>query len=69
MKTSQPTVVDTNRQRAADRPQCFAATALVPFDIDSAPDAEPSPAEAETLAEFNRELQRAINAEFGSQPF
>jgi hypothetical protein len=40
-----------------------------PFDPASAPDAEPAPADAEALADFNRELQAAINAEFGSQPF
>jgi hypothetical protein len=38
------------------------------FDVDSAPDAEPQPATAEALAEFNRELQRAITEEFDT-PF
>jgi hypothetical protein len=44
-----------------------------PCDIDGAADAEPAPAPSEAdlaaLAEFNRERERAINAEFGSQPF
>jgi hypothetical protein len=39
------------------------------IDIDAAPRAEPSPADMEALEQFNRELERAINAEFGSQPF
>jgi hypothetical protein len=39
------------------------------FDPDQAGDHEPQPAADEALAEFNRELQAAINEEFSSQPF
>jgi hypothetical protein len=39
------------------------------FDPDSAPDAEPSPADLEALEQFNRELQAAIDAVDWAQPF